>query len=86
MPVAGDGVLLGREHAWIVGVGRNLTIMERIAKDQRLIYLDPKDFAASDDWFLDNCHLNETGEAAKAQFVADGIKSLLGARAETTAP
>jgi lysophospholipase L1-like esterase len=78
--------LLGREHAWIVGVGRNLTIMERIAKDQRLIYLDPKDFAASDDWFLDNCHLNETGEAAKAQFVANGIKSLLGPRAEATAP
>ncbi|OSI28355.1 SGNH/GDSL hydrolase family protein [Bradyrhizobium canariense] len=78
--------LLGREHAWIVGVGRNLAIMERIAKDQRLIYLDPKDFAASDDWFLDNCHLNEAGEAAKAKFVASGIKSLLGARAETAVP
>jgi lysophospholipase L1-like esterase len=69
--------LVGREHAWTIGVGRNLAIMEQIAREQQLIYLDPKDFAANDDWFLDNCHLNEAGEAAKAQFVANGIKSLL---------
>jgi lysophospholipase L1-like esterase len=65
--------LIGREHAWIVGVERNLEIMKRIASKRHLVYLDPHDFKADDDWFLDNCHLNEQGEVAKAAFVAAGI-------------
>jgi len=62
--------LAGLEHAWKVGLARNLAIMKRIAEEKSLVYIDPHDFRADDDWFLDNCHLNETGEAAKAAFVA----------------
>jgi len=62
--------LRGRERAWAVGVERNLDIMKRIAADRHLTYLDPHDFKADDNWFLDNCHLNEAGEEAKASFVA----------------
>ena len=74
------GDLAGREHAWIVGVGRNLRIMKRIASEQGSMYLDPNDFETDDDWFLDNCHLNEVGEAAKAEFVASAIRPLLTSR------
>jgi hypothetical protein len=38
--------LIGREHAWIVGVERNLEIMKRIASRRHLVYLDPHDFKA----------------------------------------
>lgn len=62
--------LVGLEHAWKIGVERNLAVMKRIADARQLVYLDPHEFKAEDDWFLDNCHLNETGEAAKAAFVA----------------
>jgi hypothetical protein len=58
--------LIGCERAWVVGVERNLEVMKRIASERHLTYIDPRD----DDWFLDNCHLNEAGEAAKAAFVA----------------
>jgi hypothetical protein len=62
--------LRGRERAWVVGLERNLDIMKRIAADRHLTYLDPHEFKTDDDWFIDNCHLNEVGEAAKAAFVA----------------
>jgi lysophospholipase L1-like esterase len=62
--------LRGRERAWVVGLERNLDIMKRLAADRHLTYLDPHEFKTDDDWFIDNCHLNEVGEAAKAAFVA----------------
>ena len=69
--------IAGLEHAWKTGLNRNLEIMKEIARARKVAYLDPEDFAADDDWFLDNCHLNEAGEAAKAAFVAKSISSLL---------
>jgi len=68
--------LKGRERAWVVGVERNLEIMKRIASERHLTYIDPHDFKPDDDWLLDNCHLNEAGEAAKAAFVARALSSL----------
>jgi lysophospholipase L1-like esterase len=62
--------LVGLEHAWKIGIERNLAVMKRIAAARHVVYVDPHEFKAEDDWFLDNCHLNETGEAAKAAFVA----------------
>jgi lysophospholipase L1-like esterase len=62
--------LQGREHAWKIGLERNLAVMKHIAATRHLAYIDPDDFKVEDNWFLDNCHLNETGEAAKAAFVA----------------
>jgi lysophospholipase L1-like esterase len=62
--------LVGRERAWVVGVERNLEIMKQLSSERQLTYISPHDFRAHDDWFLDNCHLNEEGEAAKAAFVA----------------
>lgn len=62
--------LAGIERAWKTGLERNLAVMRRIADARRIAYIDPHRFNAEDDWFLDNCHLNEQGEAAKAAFVA----------------
>lgn len=66
--------LVGKERALVTALERNLAVMKRIAADRGIVYLDPHDFKTSDDWFLDNCHLNEVGEAAKAAFVAAALR------------
>jgi hypothetical protein len=68
--------LAGLEHAWKIGLERNLAVMRRIADAGQLTYLDPNDFHTKDEWFLDNCHLNEEGERAKAAFVAGHLKKV----------
>ena len=65
--------LIGREHAWTIGLQRNLDVMKKLAAEQNLLYFN---FKPDEDWFLDNAHLNEAGEAAKAQFVRDKLESL----------
>lgn len=69
--------MVGREHAFTIALHRNLRIMQRIAADHDLIYLDPEKFQTKDEWFLDNCHLNEEGEAAKAKFVVERLQAIL---------
>jgi lysophospholipase L1-like esterase len=69
--------LVGREHAVVIGLDRNLEVMQQIARQQNLLYLDPAKFKTDENWFLDNCHLNETGEEAKAQFVLGELKTVL---------
>jgi len=68
--------LIGRERAWVVGAERILDVMKRIASERHLTYIDPREFKPDDDWFIDNCHLNEAGEAAKAAFAARALGSL----------
>lgn len=70
--------LIGKERAFTIGLERNLSAMKRIAAARHVDYIDPDAFHRDDDWFLDNCHLNETGEAAKASFVAKALAGFIG--------
>jgi hypothetical protein len=63
----------GLEKAWVLGVEKHDRIMRNIAirNNQTFLKLDYLRF--DDSWFLDNCHLNEKGEAEKARQIAAQI-------------
>jgi lysophospholipase L1-like esterase len=58
-------------------VAKNNAIMKELAARYHLIYINASQDRFDDSWFLDNCHLNQTGEAMKAQIVYENIRGLI---------
>jgi lysophospholipase L1-like esterase len=69
----GRSVLRGLEHALVVGLEKNYEVMDALAKRHAIDFLKPNQDDFPDDWFQDNAHLNEAGEAKKAEIVFDEI-------------
>ena len=69
--------LAGFEDAFVAGVDKHDRIMADIAATyhQRFLRLDRSRFP--DDWFLDNCHLKEPGEAEKSRQISEAVLALL---------
>jgi lysophospholipase L1-like esterase len=69
--------LVGLEKALVIGVEKHNRIMAEISTEfgQHFLKLDSTRF--KDDWFLDNCHLNEEGEAEKASQIFEAVKPLI---------
>lgn len=65
----GRPVLRGLEHALVVGLEKNYEVMDALAKRHGIDFLKPNQDDFPDDWFQDNAHLTEAGEAKKAEIV-----------------
>jgi hypothetical protein len=62
----------------MLGIQKNLAIMEAIAKKYDVPYLSPSTVTFKDEWFVDGCHLNEEGERVKADWILAGVTRELG--------
>tara|TARA_B100000768_G_C11281133_1_gene378670 strand:+ start:2122 stop:3222 length:1101 start_codon:yes stop_codon:yes gene_type:complete len=70
--------LIGLENSLILGAEKHDVIMKDISEynsNVSFLKLDQSKF--EDDWFQDNCHLNEAGEVEKAKQIFEFIKPLL---------
>lgn len=63
--------LEGLEDAEIAGVQKHFTIMERLSEKYDVPFFKFDKSLFRDEWFQDNCHLNEEGEKMKASVVFD---------------
>ena len=63
----------GLEPAILLGIQKNLAVMEALAKKYDVPYLSPSTVAMKDEWFIDGCHLNEEGERVKADWILGGV-------------
>jgi lysophospholipase L1-like esterase len=61
--------LRGLERALVVGLEKNYAVMEALSKRHAIGFLKPKQEDFRDEWFQDNTHLTESGEAKKAEIV-----------------
>jgi lysophospholipase L1-like esterase len=68
----------GLEPAIMLGIQKNLAVMEALAKKYDVPYLAPSTVTFKDEWFLDGCHLNEEGEGVKADWILGGVVRALG--------
>ena len=68
----------GLEPAIMLGIHKNLDVMEKIAAKYHVLYLSPSDVHIKDEWFVDGCHLNEEGERVKADWILGGVVRTLG--------
>jgi hypothetical protein len=68
----------GLEPAIMLGIHKNLDVMEQLAARYHVLYLSPADVHIKDEWFVDGCHLNEEGERVKADWILGGVVRTLG--------
>lgn len=73
----------GLEPAIMLGIQKNLQVMQELASRYHVLYLSPNDVHFKDEWFVDGCHLNEEGERVKADWILGGVIRTLG---KTEAP
>jgi lysophospholipase L1-like esterase len=69
--------IVGLEHAITLGVDKHNAIMKEVAGKQGQSFLPLQRERFQDSWFLDNCHLNESGAEEKARQVAQAILRML---------
>ncbi len=65
--------LKGLEGSMALGVEKHDRIMSDIASRYKQDFLKLDQSRFDDSWFLDNCHLNDEGEAEKARQIAAHI-------------
>jgi hypothetical protein len=68
----------GLEPAIMLGIHKNLEVMQELANTYHVLYLSPADVHFQDEWFVDGCHLTEAGERVKADWILDGVVRTLG--------
>jgi lysophospholipase L1-like esterase len=66
----------GLEPAVMLGIEKNLRVMETIAGKYGVPYLSPATVSMKDEWFIDGCHLTEEGEQRKADWILAGVTRL----------
>lgn len=69
--------LIGLEKSLIRAVNKNNDILKTLASAHKVTYLEAKPSVFKDEWFLDNCHLNEKGEEMKASLVFDEVVKMM---------
>lgn len=72
----------GLEPAIMLGIQKNLDVMQKLADKYHVLYLSPADVHMKDEWFVDGCHLTEEGERVKADWILDGVVRTLGDRTD----
>ena len=70
-------MLEGLEPAIMLGIEKNLRVMEAIGTKYNVRYLSPSSVSFKNEWFLDGCHLNEEGEQFKADWILAGTVTVL---------
>ncbi len=73
--------LAGLEEAIDLGLQKNNDVIRRLSVKYGVPFAEPAPGQFRDEWFRDNCHLTEEGEAAKAEWAFAQISDLL--KAET---
>jgi len=68
-------VLKGLEPALVVGLEKHYAIMQELSKKYNIPFIIPEQDLFEDEWFLDNCHLNEEGDSVKGQILFDHFLS-----------
>lgn len=63
----------GLEDAFEIGLRKNNLIMEKVAKTFMIRFTMPNQELFKEEWFYDNCHLNEKGEKIKANIMYDEL-------------
>ncbi len=67
--------LKGLEEAFVLGLRKNYGVMEDLANKYNVPFIRPPLDRFQDDWFQDNCHLNEKGEEVKAEILFEEFKN-----------
>jgi lysophospholipase L1-like esterase len=68
----------GLEPAIMLGIQKNLGVMQELGKKYGVLYLSPSDVEFKDEWFIDGCHLTEEGERVKAEWILAGVIRTMG--------
>jgi lysophospholipase L1-like esterase len=68
----------GLEPAIMLGLQKNLQVMEGLGKKYGVLYLSPSEVDFKGEWFIDGCHLTEEGERVKADWILGGIIRTMG--------
>jgi hypothetical protein len=68
----------GLEPAVMLGIQKNLSVMQALGKKYGVLYLSPSELKLKDEWFIDGCHLTEEGERMKADWILGGVIRTLG--------
>jgi lysophospholipase L1-like esterase len=61
---------------YIYATNRNNAIMKELSKVHKINYIQLDEGLFKNEWFIDNCHLNQEGEELKAQIAFDQLKEL----------
>ena len=70
--------IVGFEDAYIIAVEKHNRIMKEISyKYKHVEFLKLDKFFFDPDWFIDNCHLNELGEAEKAKQISEFLAKMI---------
>jgi lysophospholipase L1-like esterase len=64
----------GYEEALVLGLRKSYEVMDQVARRHGVPFIIPPQEKFKDEWFQDNCHLTEEGEAMKAGILFDSLK------------
>lgn len=68
------GAFRGYEETLVLGLQKSYEVMDQVARRHGIPFIIPPQEKFKDEWFQDNCHLTEEGEAMKADILFDALK------------